>query len=72
MCAASSHSNAVIVTGKFQKKLSTYGIEEEVRMPVYYSQVIARVVVVFGINSTRKAINSAQFRLALFQLHYSC
>jgi len=35
MHAAISHSYAVIVTGKFQKRLSTYG-REQVRMLVCY------------------------------------
>jgi len=35
MRAAISHSYAVVVTVKFQKRLSTYG-KEQARMPVYY------------------------------------
>jgi len=34
MCAVIS-SSAVIVTGEFQKRLSTYG-REQIRMTVYY------------------------------------
>jgi len=35
MHEAISHSYAVIITGKFQKRLSTYG-KKQVRMLVYY------------------------------------
>jgi len=35
MRAAISRSYAVIITGKFQKRLSTYG-RAQIRMPVYY------------------------------------
>jgi len=34
--------------------------------------VIAWVAKVFGINGTRKAINSTRLCLILFQLHHSC
>jgi len=41
MRVAISHSYAV-VTGKFQKRLSTHG-REQIRRLVYYERVIARV-----------------------------
>jgi len=49
MHAAISHSYAVVLAGKFQKRLFTCG-REQVRMPVYYWQVIAWVAKVFGMN----------------------
>jgi len=36
MRVAIRHSYAVIVTGKFEKRLSTYGSEQQIRMLVYY------------------------------------
>jgi len=35
MHAAIRHSYSVIIIGKFQKRLSTYG-REQIKMPVYY------------------------------------
>jgi len=35
MCAVINRSYAVVVTGKFQERLSTYG-REQIRIPVYY------------------------------------
>jgi len=35
MCVVISYSYTVVVTGKFQKRLSTYG-REQVKMAVYY------------------------------------
>jgi len=77
MHAVISRSYTVVITEKFQKRLSTL-LKKTGKYAIYYSQVIAQVASVFRINSTRKAISSIEaiksnkIRLILFQLCYSC